>query len=203
MSTSTAPFARSGACVARNPAAVAKFVIAFVTSVSLFLSVRDGFAQGSLTPPGAPTPTMKSLDQVASTGIALNATNTPGDASNHFVINQSGSYFLTGNLDVTKTNGIRVNVANVTIDLNGYQIARASGSGGDGITLRPAADGCTVTNGSITGFGNAIDTITTTARGCVFREFPPRIAPISPFARGRGQCWKRVVCMITAARPAS
>ncbi len=157
-------------CSPQPPAAVAKFAIAFVTSVSLFLSVRDGFAQGSLTPPGAPTPTMKSLDQVASTGIALNATNTPGDASNHFVINQSGSYFLTGNLDVTKTNGIRVNVANVTIDLNGYQIARASGSGGDGITLRPAADGCTVTNGSITGFGNAIDTITTTARGCVFRD---------------------------------
>jgi NAD(P)-dependent dehydrogenase (short-subunit alcohol dehydrogenase family) len=52
---------------------------------------------------------MKSLDQVASTGVALNTTNTPGDASNHFIINQAGSYFLTGNLDVTKTNGIRVN----------------------------------------------------------------------------------------------
>ena len=38
-------------------------------------------AQGSLTPPGAPAPTMKSLEQIASTGIAVNATNTPGGVS--------------------------------------------------------------------------------------------------------------------------
>jgi hypothetical protein len=61
------------------------------------------FGQGSLTPPGAPAATMKSLDQIASTGIALNSTNTAGDANVHFIISQPGSYYLTGNLAVTKS----------------------------------------------------------------------------------------------------
>ncbi len=140
-------------------------------TILLFLaSANILFAQGNLTPPGAPAPTMKSLNQIASTGIPLNTTNTPGDASNHFIINQAGSYFLTSNLDVTKTNGIRVNVPGVTIDLNGFEIARSSGTGGDGITIRPEGHRCTVRNGSLSGFANGIDTITTTARGCVFRD---------------------------------
>src|SRR5438477_5683310 len=69
------------------------------------------FAQGSLTPLGAPAPTMKSLDQIASTGIALNVANTPGDTNYHFIINAAGNYYLTGNLAVTKTNGIHVTAA--------------------------------------------------------------------------------------------
>jgi hypothetical protein len=134
------------------------------------LVTGSAFAQGTLTPPGVPVPTMKSLDQVASTGVALNTTNAPGDANNHFIINQAGSYFLSGNLGVTKTNGIRVNVAGVTIDLNGFEISRSSGSGGDAITIRPEGHRCAVKNGSLTGFANGIDCITTTAQGCVFRN---------------------------------
>ena len=40
----------------------------------LFLEAQSGFAQGGLTPPGAPAPSMKSLDHFATTGIAINAT---------------------------------------------------------------------------------------------------------------------------------
>src|SRR5450432_439228 len=99
-----------------------------------YLLVPAAFPQGSLTPPGAPAPTMKSLDQIASTGIAINATNTPGDANNHFIINQPGSYYLTGNLSVSEPTGIAVEAADVTIDLNGFEIARSTGEGtGDGI----------------------------------------------------------------------
>ena len=123
----------------------------------LLVSAGMLLAQGSLTPPGAPGPSMKSLDQVASTGIAINATNTPGDASNHFIINQAGSYFLTGNMGVTKTNGIRVNVAGVTIDLNGFEISRSSGSGGDAITITTPAHRCTAKNGPLTGFAQGIN----------------------------------------------
>ena len=113
---------------------------------------------------------MKSLDQVASTGIALNNTNTPGDANYHFVIDQPGSYFLTGNLGVTKANGIRVLAAGVTLDLNGFEISRSSGSGGDGITVNTPAHRCSIKNGSLNGFAQGINTITTTARGCLFRN---------------------------------
>src|SRR5438094_2967891 len=56
------------------------------------------FAQGSLTPPGAPAPTMKSLDQIeARTAIS----------SAPFTINQPGSYYLTKNLNVTNGDAIR------------------------------------------------------------------------------------------------
>jgi hypothetical protein len=125
--------------------------------IPFFASIISVFAQGNLIPPGAPAPTMKSLDQIASTGIAINAANTPGDSNYDCIISTAGSYYLGGNFDVSGTNGIRVTVTGVTIDLNGFQIERASGSGGDGITIDPAADGCTVKNGSITGFGFGID----------------------------------------------
>ena len=113
---------------------------------------------------------MKSLDQVASTGIAINATNTPGDASREFIVSQPGSYFLTRNLEVTKATGIQVNAAGVTIDLNGFQISRTGGAGGDGIFIITTAHRCTVKNGSVTDFAQGINCQTTAARGCLFRD---------------------------------
>ena len=51
----------------------------------------------SLTPPGAPAPTMKSLAQIEPR-TAVNAANTPGDAGNLFIISNSGSYYLAANV---------------------------------------------------------------------------------------------------------
>src|SRR6266446_1156352 len=102
------------------PASSFAVVLLVLSTINSQLSTI--FAQGALTPPGTPAPTMKSLDQIASQGIPLNSTNTPGDASNHFIISQPGTYYLTGNLAVTETNAIRVAAAGVTIDLNGFQI---------------------------------------------------------------------------------
>ena len=113
---------------------------------------------------------MKSLDQIASTGIALTATNAPGDANHHFIISQPGSYYLTGNLAVTRVNGMRVTVPGVTIDLNGFEISRSSGTGGDGINIQPAAHRCVVKNGSVNGFAQGINAISVSARGCLFRN---------------------------------
>jgi hypothetical protein len=38
--------------------------LSHVTAALLFFSANAAFAQGSLTPPAAPTPTMKTLDQI-------------------------------------------------------------------------------------------------------------------------------------------
>ena len=129
----------------------------FTLLLSTFILQPSSFGQGSLTPPGAPTPTMKTLDQIRSTGIAINATNTPGDANYHFIISQPGSYYLTGNLGVTKPSGILVTVAAVTVDLNGFQISRSTGSGGGGVTMNDTAHRCTIKNGSVSGFDIGID----------------------------------------------
>ena len=116
---------------------------------------QRSFGQGSLTPPAAPAETMKSLDQIRSTGTPLNQTTAPGDASYHFIISAPGSYFLTGNLDLTTTlNGIRVTADNVTIDLNGFQVGRASAGGGTAIQCDAA--NCQISNGTITGVNDAV-----------------------------------------------
>ena len=103
----------------------------------------SALSQGSLTPPGPPGPTMKKLDEVEP---RMNLQATPAaagvDTSNenyHFIINQPGSYYLSANLAVTKPNGIQINVEGVTLDLNGFQISRSSGNGGDGIQVATPA----------------------------------------------------------------
>jgi hypothetical protein len=103
---------------------------------------------------------MKSLDQIEPRADLQGPSLPPGvttDANAHFIINQSGSYYLSRNVAVTKTNGIVINTAGVTIDLRGFEISRSSGSGGTGISLTPgASDRATVQNGSIKGFAHGI-----------------------------------------------
>jgi parallel beta-helix repeat protein len=91
-------------------------------------------AQGTLTPPGAPAPTMKSLDQIdthvdtaaAAKRIPINAVTTPGNAASTYVITQPGSYYLTGNLNgELGKDGIDINADNVTVDLNGFAVIGA------------------------------------------------------------------------------
>jgi hypothetical protein len=113
-------------------------------------------AQGSLTPPGPPAPSMKSLNQVRSTGIAVSASLTPGDSGNQFIITAPGSYFLTGNVNgVSGKNGIKISSPNVSIDLNGFTLEGASGSSA-GITDGGASYvNVAIKNGAVDGWSGA------------------------------------------------
>src|SRR5262245_50105057 len=79
---------------------------------------------GPLNPPVGPvTSTYKTLSDVEPR-TAINATNTPGDATCLFRITTPGSYYLTGNVTGVPGKAI-ITVANagqvgVTIDLNGF-----------------------------------------------------------------------------------
>jgi parallel beta-helix repeat protein len=100
-------------------------------------------AQGALTPPGAPAPTMKTLAQVEP--------RTP-ISSAPFTISAPGSYYLTTNLTgASSVNGITISSGNVTLDLNGFVLQGVAGSW-DGVHVGTYTN-ITVRNGTITGWG--------------------------------------------------
>ena len=101
------------------------------------------FAQGSLTPPGAPAPTMKTLAQIEP--------RTP-ISSAPFTISAPGSYYLTTNLTVSGGDAITVAADEVTLDLNGFAISSTAASpNGTGILLSGGRVNVAIYNGSIRG----------------------------------------------------
>jgi hypothetical protein len=117
-------------------------------------------AQGSLTPPGAPAPTMKTADQIYAKldpRTIVNSVNTPGDSQNLFIISNSGSYFLATNLiGVSGKNGINIAANNVTLDLNGFAVQGGTGSlNGVYIYSQNNTTNVTVRNGTVNGWGGS------------------------------------------------
>lgn len=109
---------------------------------------------GSLTPPGTPAPTMKTLDQLEP--------RTP-ISSLPFTISQSGSYYLTGNLQFTAASGsaITITVSNVTLDLNGFTLSSTAAVTGSAVLCSSTRSRICVKNGQI--IGNTTVTITGSA----------------------------------------
>lgn len=117
------------------------FVLALLSTINHQLSTAR--AQGSLTPPGAPAPTMKSLDQIEA--------RTP-ISSAPFTISNPGSYYLTTNVNVTTGNAIIIAADNVTLNLNGFTISSTAPSAtGTAILLNSSLHDITIANGHIRG----------------------------------------------------
>jgi hypothetical protein len=126
-----------------------------VQILGIFLFGFVGFAArgGDTTPPAGPiTSTMKTLDDVEPR-TAVNATNTPGDATNLFIISQPGSYYLTGNIaGVAGKSGVHIASDDVTLDLSGFTIRGGSGSL-NGIDMNTFGENIVVRNGNVVAWG--------------------------------------------------
>ncbi len=113
-------------------------VFLFAVSIVGALTIAyEAFAQGPLTPSGAPAPTMKTLQQVEP--------RTPIGAL-PYDITQPGSYYLTGPLFSTNY-GIRIFSHDVTVDLMGFTITG---------TANPMLPGIHVVANNVTSFRNIV-----------------------------------------------
>jgi hypothetical protein len=102
-------------------------------------------AQGSLTPPGAPSPTFKTLSQIEPRFAVSSA---------GFHITNSGSYYLTDNLTNSGfSGGIVISASDVTLDLNGFTLFGGPGSG-EGINVDDGLRNVTLMNGTVRGWGD-------------------------------------------------
>jgi hypothetical protein len=125
----------------------------------LWPAATPAFAQGSLTPPGAPAPTMKSLAQI----------EPRAPLAAPITITTAGSYYLTTNLvGVSGQNGITINADDVTLDLNGFALIGVPGSL-NGITAASARRNIAVRNGVVRGWGQAAIALPT-ADNCRFSD---------------------------------
>ncbi|MFO0835898.1 MAG: right-handed parallel beta-helix repeat-containing protein [Phycisphaerales bacterium] len=111
---------------------------------------------GPLNPPGGPvSSTYKTLSEVEPR-IAINATNTPGDANSLYKITQPGSYYLTGNITgVVGKHGIEIVASGVTLDLNGFDLSGVASMGSfDGVSVTVSGlSNIAVVNGSVRNWG--------------------------------------------------
>jgi hypothetical protein len=116
-----------------------------ITAIALLSTINHQrstcVAQGSLTPPGAPAPTMKTLAQIEPRTPVVTAP---------FTISVPGSYYLTTNVSVNVSNAITIAVSDVTLDLNGFTISSTTPSpAGSAIRMGNALTNITIFNGFI------------------------------------------------------
>lgn len=123
-----------------------------VLAASALLFPALAWAQGSLTPPGAPAPLGRTLTQLEP---RIDVATLAGDATAVHVITAPGSYYLSANITVPASlSGVAVAAANVTLDLNGFAIT-GQASSVRGVELRNTTGGLVVHGGHVTNTGGA------------------------------------------------
>ena len=121
------------------------------------------FGQGALTPPGAPAPTMRTLDEIfqkaGTSESRVDVLTLSSNATALHVITQPGSYYLSSNLvGVAGQNGIAISASDVTLDLNGFTLFGATNQTAILITIAALRD-ISVRAGRISGWGYGVISI--------------------------------------------
>jgi len=128
-----------------------------ITAAALALATGGLVFAGPINPPAGPAAsTYKTLTEVEPR-IAINLTNTPGDADSLFKITQRGSYYLTGNTTgVVGKHGIEIAASGVTLDLMGFDLSGIPAMGAfDGVSATVnSLTNITIRNGSVRAWGD-------------------------------------------------
>jgi len=112
-----------------------------LSAVKLLTAASPVLAQGPLAPPGAPGPAMKTLQEIEP--------RTP-ISSLPFIINSSGSYYVTTNLffEGPSSFGICIDANDVTLDLSGFVLS-GEGDGEAAIVATNPVSNITIRNGTL------------------------------------------------------